>query len=329
MAEPESLRKAERLSRLTYLLYRHPGGMTVREMAEVCGVSARTIQRDLWSLQRTRVPLWQNDSRYGVLDGYALPPLVLSLNEAASLYLAARLLARYSDQPNPFVISALSKLASVLPEAIAQHVQRSVQALGYRQPDARQNDVFEKVTLAWATGRKVRIWHQAGHSDHVHDYLVCPYFIEPSSEGYATYLIGHASFFDAVHTFKMERILRAELTVETFELPPDFDGPRLLGSAWSVMFGPDPVEVRLRFSPRVTRRVKESVWHPSQRLDDCEDGGCILSVRVAMPLEMKPWIRGWGPDVEVLGPEGLREEVIEEAQRTLRQYQGETARKEA
>ncbi len=322
MAEPESLKKAERLSKLTHLLYRHPRGMTVREMAEVCGVAARTIQRDLWSLQRMQVPLWEDGGRYGVLDGYALPPLHLSLNEAASLYLAARLLARYSDQPNPFVISALSKLACVLPEAIARHVQCSVDALGYRQPDPRQNDVFEKVTLAWATGRKVRIWHQAGHSDHVHDYLVCPYFIEPSSEGYATYLIGHASFFDAVHTFKMERILRAELTDETFEPPPDFDGPRLLASAWSVMFGPDPVEVRLRFSPRVTRRVKESVWHPTQRLEDCDDGGCILSVRVAMPLEMKPFIRGWGPDCQVLAPEGLREEIASETRQAAQSYQG-------
>ena len=24
---------------------------------------------------------------------------------------------------------------------------------------------------------------------------------------------------------------------------------------------------------------------------------------------MKPWIRGWGPDCEVLAPEGLRREI--------------------
>jgi predicted DNA-binding transcriptional regulator YafY len=122
----------------------------------------------------------------------------------------------------------------------------------------------------------------------------------------------------------MERIQRAELTAETFELPDDFDGPRLLSSAWSVMYGAEPVEVRLRFSPQVTRRVKESVWHPTQRIEDCDDGGCILTLRVAMPLEMKPWIRGWGADVEVLGPEGLRDEIAEEVRGMLRCY-GERA----
>ena len=322
MPERESLKKAERLSKLTYLLYRHPRGLTVREMARFCGVSRRTIQRDLQSFDRMGVPLWQAKDRYGVIEGYFLLPLALNLNEAAALYLAARLLARYSDQQNPYVVSALAKLAGVLPEVIAAHVQRSVQALAYKQHNPNFDAVFQTVTLGWATGRKVRIWHQAAHSENVHEYLVCPYFVEPSSEGYATYLIGHSSYFEDVHTFKMERIHRAALTDETFEPPPDFDGPALLAPCWGVMFGHEPVEVRLRFSPRVTRRVKESVWHPTQDIEDCADGGCIFSVRVSMPLEMKPWIRGWGPDCEVLAPEELRREVAAEAGRMIVAYGG-------
>jgi len=329
MPEQESLKKAERLTKLTHWLYRHPRGLTTREMAKLCGVTCRTIERDLQSLQRTEVPLWQDGDRYGVLDGYYLPPLRLKLAEAASLYLAARLLSRYSDQRQAAVVAALAKLAGILPQTLSAHVQRSIDALSFKKANPDFDAVFETVALAWAGGRKVRIWHQAAGSEHVHEYLVCPYLIEPSSEGYSTYLIGHSSYFDALNTFKMERIQRAELTDETFEPPADFDGPRLLASAWSVMYGDEPVEVRLRFSPQVTRRVKESVWHPSQVLEDCDDGGCILSVRVAMPLEMKPWIRGWGADVEVLEPEGLRREVGEEAKRMTEVYDVAVAGKEA
>jgi len=325
VVERASLKKAERLSKLTHLLYRHPRGLTVREMARLCGVSKRTIQRDLQSLERMGVPLWQDDSYYGVIEGYFLPPLALSLNEATSLYLAARLLSRYSDQHNPHIVSALAKLASVLPEFIAAHVQRSVQALTYKRDNPDFDAVFETIALGWATGRKVRIWHQAARSKNVHEYLFCPYFIEPSSVGYATYAIGYSSYFEDVHTFKIERIHRAELIDETFELPANFDGPALLSSAWGVMYGHEPVEVRLRFSPQVTRRLKESVWHPTQHIEDCDDGGCIFSVQVNMPLEMKPWIRGWGPDCEVLAPEELRQEVAGEALRTTQRYGMRTA----
>jgi len=311
--EKDSLKKAERLSQLTHLLYRHPQGLTTHEMAQLCNVSTRTIQRDLWSLQRTDVPLWQDGSRYGILGGYFLPPLRLQLNEAAALYLAARLLARYSDQNNQHVIAALAKLAGILPEALAAHVQRSVQHLAYKPINPAFDDVFETVVLGWATSRKVRIWHQAAGSRNVHEYWVCPYFVEPSGEGYATYVIGHSSYFDDLHTFKLERIQRAELTEESFEPPGGFDGPALLSTSWGVMFGHEPVEVRLRFSPRVTRRVKESVWHPTQRIEECENGGCILTVRVSMPMEMKPWIRGWGADCEVICPLDMREELVREA----------------
>ena len=328
MGQIESLKKAERLSKLTHLLYRHPRGMTVGEIASLCGVSKRTIQRDLWSLQRIDVPLWQDGKRYGVLGGYFLPPLKLTLSEAAALYLAARLLARYCDQQNPAVVSALAKLGEVLPESIAQHVQRSVQALAFKPSNPQFDEVFETVILGWASGRKVRIWHQAAGSQNVHEYVVCPYFIEASGEGYATYLIGHSSYFDAIHTFKMERIARAQLTDEPFELPQDFDGPALLQSAWGVMYGHEPVEVRLRFSPRVTRRVKESVWHPSQRIEDCEDGGCFFTVCVSMPLEMKPWIRGWGADCEVLAPQELRQQLEEEVRRAVQMYASSGATEE-
>ncbi len=38
-----------------------------------------------------------------------------------------------------------------------------------------------------------------------------------------------------------------------------------------------------------------------------------MTLRVTGTLEMTPWIRGWGPDVEVLEPESLRSEFAEYA----------------
>ena len=37
-----------------------------------------------------------------------------------------------------------------------------------------------------------------------------------------------------------------------------------------------------------------------------------LAEDLARLWEMKPWIRGWGPDCEVLEPEALRQEIAEE-----------------
>ena len=39
--------------------------------------------------------------------------------------------------------------------------------------------------------------------------------------------------------------------------------------------------------PQCKRRNGQRNWHPTQRLADGDDGGCILGVRVAMPLELQ------------------------------------------
>ncbi|NLG48935.1 MAG: WYL domain-containing protein, partial [Chloroflexi bacterium] len=106
----------------------------------------------------------------------------------------------------------------------------------------------------------------------------------------------------------------------TYEIPETFDGPGLLRSAWGIQFGEQTEDVALRFVPGVTRRVKESVWHPSQTVEDTPDGGCLLRMQVANPTEMVYWIRGWGPQVKVLEPAWLREQMAREAREVARIY---------
>ena len=78
------------------------------------------------------------------------------------------------------------------------------------------------------------------------------------------------------------------------------------------MGGDDVVDVVLRFSAKVAYRVRESDWPGVVEVTDEPDGGCRMRLRVKHTLEMKPWIRGWGPDCEVLEPEELRCEIAGE-----------------
>ena len=146
------------------------------------------------------------------------------------------------------------------------------------------------------------------------------YLLEPSSIGRTFYAIGYSNPPDALRTFKMERIEFAELTKESFEVPADFDGPALLARAWGVMYGEEElVEVRLRFSHWVTKRVKETLWHPSQQIVETTEG-CEWIAQIGDTLEIENWVRGWGADCEVLAPQELREKMIKEARRLAHMY---------
>lgn len=319
------MNRAIRLNYLQSLFYRNPQGYRSSELARLCSVDQRTINRDLLDLcgEPFYLPLNMEDGgwRWRLMEGhrFSLPPIRLSLHEAAALYLAARLLDKVTDEPNPYVGRALLALAEALPQPVGQQIQKMLSTrLG--EAGSAFAQVFEVITLGWATGRKVRIQYRSFSSQHEHEYVLSPYLLEASGAGYATYVIGHASYCDAVRTFKLERISHAELLEETFGVPEAFDGAAMMSRAWGVMYGEETVEVALRFTPAVARRVKESIWHESQELEDCPDGGCLLRVRVAHTLEMKPWIRGWGAECEVLAPAELRAEIAGELRRAAEVY---------
>ena len=83
---------------------------------------------------------------------------------------------------------------------------------------------------------------------------------------------------------------------------------------------PEPVEVVLRFHPRVVRRVRETQWHRSEQVAEQPDGSLLWRARIAEPQEMVHWIRGWGADVEVVEPEKLRETLMGEARAMAEVY---------
>jgi proteasome accessory factor B len=322
MKSNQGLVRSTRLAQIQHMLYRSPNGLTTREMASVCGVTMRTIQRDLLDLQaELGVPMTQEGDRYGILAGYVLPPVSFSLQEAMVLFLASRLLLRQTDEYNPHVQAALGKLLNVVPPGLGHRMAESLKGFETKAANPDFLQVFEQVAIAWATQRRLHITYQSLKSTEEKEWLIDPYFVEMTSVGYSTYVIGQAwrEGREGITTFKLDRIKSIELLEDTLEIPEALNLDRLLGSSWGVMWG-EETEVKLRFSLAVTRRVKESVWHPSQVLEDTPDGGCILTVRVGSTVEMTPWIRGWGPDVEVLEPEELRREFATWAAAFYRMY---------
>ncbi len=311
--------KAARLRRIEHLLYNIPRGLRVTDLAGQCGVDRRTIYRDLDALHDMGVPVWEYQGRYGIDRETYLSTVRLNLNEAVALFFAARLLAHHSDEHNPHVVAALNKLAAGLPDTtISSHIARVADVIRARPLRSDYVRVLDIVTRAWADRRRVKLHYRAANGEST-ERVICPYFLEVSRSEPASYVIAHDDLRDALRTFKLERVITAEVLDSAYAIPEDFDPYAYLASSWGVMDEVE-VEVRLQFSSAVTPRVKESVWHHSQQLADLPGGGCELIMRVGGIKEVRVWVLGWGADVEVLGPLALREEVRDHARRMLEQY---------
>ncbi len=316
MPEP----RAVRLTRLRELFAGHSHGYSTADLARMTGVDIRTIQRDIQTLSaELHEPLIPEGGRWKLLKTDRLPPLNLSVQQARALFVATRLFLRYSDEGDPDAAGALKQLATIMPPPVRDRVIAAAASMEKRAVDLDFSRVLSTVTNAWTRNRMLKLSYRSAGKHRAKELIVHPYFIEPSAAGFATYLIAYSETHASVRTFKVERIVSAEMLPRAFDLPADFDIDALLSSAWGIIFG-EGIDVRLRFAPDVAWRVRETRWHPSQQLTELADGGVELRVSVASMMELGRWVRGWGDKVEVLAPADLREELREESVRLARLY---------
>jgi len=324
-----SARKRDRLARLlavASILYAKGSteqGVPVSEIARLTGMNVRTVYRDLRALEdELAMPIFQaGRGRYGIERRFFLPPLHLTVPEAIVLFLAARLIARWSDESDQVVISAFMKIANELPQPIARHVTATMLVIGEQRLNEPFTAIFNVVARGWAEGRVVELTYDSGTGPPRHTRFR-PYLLEPFAAGRSIYLIGHDETVDAMRTYKVERIRQASLTLDRYEIPDEFDPDQFLANSWGIWSSDTtpPVDVRLRFDAGVARRVRETIWHRSQVLTDLPDGGVELTVRVAGIVEIRPWVLSWGDQVEVLAPPELREAVAGAVRGATKRY---------
>ncbi|MBI2758768.1 MAG: CRISPR-associated helicase Cas3' [Chloroflexi bacterium] len=318
--------KTDRLMKMEALLLAHPEGMTQSELARHLGVDRSVIHRNLYDFQKLYPTIEHDDGRISLDRSAYLVKVTFTLHEATAVHLAARLMATRMDKHNPHAASALRKLGVALERLaprISTHVKQSADLMD--EADQRQDphylEVLERLTLAWAEQRKAKVWHRSEKTGKVFEYLLCPYFIEPYAVGQTTHVIGRDDRTGKMRTLKIERIERVELAGDRYEIPAEFDPRVLLADAWGIWYTEgEPVEVTLKFHPRVAARIRETRWHRSEAETELQDGSILWNAKVAEPQEMIPWIRAWGADCEVLEPKALREALIREAQELAEVY---------
>ncbi|CAN5346667.1 hypothetical protein BH09BAC3_BH09BAC3_08280 [soil metagenome] len=107
-----------RLDRLTAILIHLQSKKIVKadEIAKRFEISLRTVYRDVRSLMEAGVPIGSEaGTGYFIVDGYHLPPVMFSQEEASSMLLASKLVEKMADDSvRKAFESALMKIKSVL-----------------------------------------------------------------------------------------------------------------------------------------------------------------------------------------------------------------------
>ncbi|MEW6141725.1 MAG: WYL domain-containing protein [Chloroflexota bacterium] len=311
-----------RLVALQNLLCKNPRGVTLEEMAEECGVSERTIRRDLEVLEQIPVPVYQEDGRYRVVEGHFLPPIHFTRPEVMALFLAVRLLLSYSNSFNPNVQSAFSRLCIAIEDPVLKdYIRQTLDWMSRQKRDDHFIHIMDRLTDAWLKRHPVKIRYRSLEAAMAEDRVIEPYFVQPAALEHANYVIGYCRKNRGIRTYKVERIEDIKvLEDEKYRINLDFDPNEYLSSVWGITAYGQKQTVKLKFSKALARVARETRWHRSQTTVPEPGDSAIVTLNVPVTAELVNFVLGWGEDVEVLEPASLRDRVVQAASRMVNMY---------
>ena len=122
----------------------------------------------------------------------------------------------------------------------------------------------------------------------------------------------------------MDRIISIVPTGETFRMPREFKVDEMFEASYGIYPPEDepPVLVTVRTTPREAAYLRDLPIHPSQvYLGDDNDGRSLFIFRVIPNPDLVMELCKRGSRLEVVSPEALRRQVIDELHNALKMYE--------
>jgi predicted DNA-binding transcriptional regulator YafY len=300
------MNRIDRLFAILLQLQRN-GRIRAQDLARHFEVSERTIYRDMGALSEAGVPVVSLPGEgYELLEGYYLPPLLFTPQEASGLFLGAQmLLAQATGQLAHDAETALAKLALVLPKPTRTAIDQLTAMIRFVMPPVRFDlDEPKLATLHRAIRQQCVVWlrYHAYNRNETSEREVEP--VRLSYYNTAWYVDGYCRLRQDWRSFRLERIDALKLRGEHFV-------PRTVEVKPGAL-----ISVRIRFAPEIVRWVRER-QHYGYRNDEPgeEQAGVVMRYEVETLAEIKPWLLGWGAAAEPLSPPELREQIYQEVRK--------------
>ena len=135
------------------------------------------------------------------------------------------------------------------------------------------------------------------------------------------YLVAWCERTQDLRMFSVDRIEHVGEAEGPWHAVSQADVDRFVGASFGIFAGEARGWAVLRFTPERARWVADERWHPDQVGYHTAEG-YELQVPYSDPRELLMDVLKYGPDVEVLAPQELRDAVVERLTRALARYDG-------
>jgi len=308
----------ERLSRINQRL--EPGrAVSTAALASALEVSISTIKRDLVFMRdRLNTPLvfdrerrgWRLDAQ-GASGGaqYQLPGMYFSAEEMLALLTMQQLLENLGAGD---LLGHVKPLRRRLEKALDVGVRASAEAARrIRVPTLAARPLnlphFQAIGTALLRRERAVLRYRSRSRDEASEREVSPQRLIHYRDNW--YLDAWCHLRGALRSFSVDAVTQVQVLERRALDVPERDLDEVLGAGYGIFGGRDVQWALLRFSRERARWVAAERWHPDQHGRRDAEGRWLLSVPYSDPRELVMDILRHVPEVEVLAPDALEEEV--------------------
>lgn len=295
--------------------------VTAQELSDRFGVSVRTIYRDIKALEVAGVPVaGEAGTGYTVMEGYRLPPVMFTREEATSFVAAEQLMQQLSDKSlGAYFQSALFKIKSVLRWSEKDWVdaldgQVMVKPVNKLFRDDIAN-ALELLMNGIVNRRQVHISYQS-----VDAAEPVSRFIEPVGlyhENHYWYMVAYCHLRKEHRNFRTDRIYSISATEKPFLLQHN-------PLAFYLQEGKDcrTTEIRISVDKSVMKYIRRSRDHFGYVSEEEKGDQVEMIFRYYEDMEFfARWYIMFGDSARIIAPESLKEKVKELAQDVVNRLQ--------
>lgn len=292
------------------------------DLASQFETSVRTIYRDIQALSEAGVPIAGAPGHgYSLMEGYFLPPVSFTTEEAVSLLMGAQFIEqRWDTAYGMQARSAHRKIEAILPENVRKasaRVQETMRLLHPAEPDtaSRVKTYLHDIRHAILEQHKISFTYVKNLPEmdgkRSMQRVVSPYGLSLVREHWM--LVAKCDLRQDIRHFRLSRMSELSVLEDTFLLPPDFDLNR-----YKSRDNRDE-HVLIRAKVEVADKIKELLYF---YIDDVKEREEYIYVdfRVRDSEEILHHLLGMGGEIEVLEPASLRARIREIAKNMLKHY---------
>ncbi|HTF05739.1 MAG TPA: YafY family protein [Bacteroidia bacterium] len=212
-----------RVERISAILIQLQSKKVVRgqDLADRFSISLRTAYRDVRALEEAGVPIVSEAGvGYSLMDGYRLPPVMFTKEEAIAFLTAEKLVEKLTD-PSTYSTyqSALFKIKAVLKTDDKEHLEKmddyiEVLKNSYLPADKKTNNHIQTILKSISQKKQLSIDYFANHNQRNSKRDVEPVGI--FLMGHQWYLIAFCCLRNAYRNFRIDRIQKSTFTEQPF-----------------------------------------------------------------------------------------------------------------